>query len=134
VNVRPAPRRVAGRTSSSPQLGQQSLTVVGLVLARCIAPIYCARQSSRWIPARADGADRPPCRADYRGILRRGDTVPERRPPRRRDHPVITYLAPDDLKCLDAIAAKRDSSRSSVARELLRAALTASATRNQAAS
>jgi predicted transcriptional regulator len=46
----------------------------------------------------------------------------------------MTYLSGEDLKRLDAIAAKRDSSRSSVARELLRAALTASARPDKAAS
>jgi hypothetical protein len=53
--------------------------------------------------------------------------MPTRTKPRRRDHPVTTYLRPDDLERLDALAARRDLSRSSVARELLRDALTASA-------
>lgn len=46
----------------------------------------------------------------------------------------MTYLSAEDLKRLDAIAAKRDSSRSSVARALLREALTASTKPNRAAS
>jgi hypothetical protein len=53
--------------------------------------------------------------------------MPTRTKPRRRDHPVTTYLRPDDLERLDALAARRDQSRSGVARELLREALTASA-------
>jgi predicted transcriptional regulator len=53
--------------------------------------------------------------------------MPERRSPRRRDQPVQTYLSSADLKRLDSIADERDASRSSVARELLHAALTAAA-------
>jgi hypothetical protein len=52
--------------------------------------------------------------------------VPEHRPPRRhKDQPVQTYLSTADLERLDSIAAERDASRSAVARELLRAALSA---------
>jgi hypothetical protein len=59
--------------------------------------------------------------------------VPNRRTSdRRRDWPVTTYLAEDDVDRLDALAERSDVSRSALARRLLRAAIASMSGDNEA--